>query len=209
MNAKYLKKEIADLNGTGRTQAYYKMQTTLMSYDEFVDMCCREGAMSRDAIKGVLTLVADKLALSMAEGHSVKIDGIGTFSAKLGLRSDVLPDAFEPGESRHYAAMVEVKGVSYRADSDLVDSCSDRCRLESGGVSRLKKPSTSLDDRIEMARQYLREHPLMHVADYAQLTKQSNTTAGVELRRIVNNPASGITFSGSGSHKCYILTRHQ
>ena len=207
MNAKYVKKEIADLNGTGRTQAYYKMQTTPMSYDEFVDMCCREGAMSRDAIKGVLTLVAEKLALSMAEGHSVKIGGIGTFSAKLGVRSDLLPDAFEPGEHRHYAGAVEVKGVSYRADNDLVASCADKCHLESGGVSRLKKPKTSLEERAEMARQYLREHPLMRVADYAMLTKQSHTSAGTELRRLAANPSTGITFTGSGSHKYYILSR--
>ena len=26
MNAKYIKQEISDLNGTGRTQAYYKMK---------------------------------------------------------------------------------------------------------------------------------------------------------------------------------------
>ena len=207
MNAKYVKKEIADLNGTGRTQAYYKMQTTPMSYDEFVDMCCREGAMSRDAIKGVLTLVAEKLALSMAEGHSVKIGGIGTFSAKLGVRSDLLPDAFEPGEHRHYAVVVQVKGVSFRADNDVVASCSDKCHLESGGVSRLKKPKTSLEERAEMARQYLREHPLMRVADYAMLTKQSHTSAGTELRRLAANPSTGITFTGSGSHKYYILSR--
>ena len=199
--------EIADLNGTGRTQAYYKMQTSPMGYEEFVDMCCREGAMSRDAIKGVLTLVADKLALAMAEGHSVKIGGIGTFSAKLGVRSDLLPDAFEPDEHRHYAGAVEVRGVAYRADGDLVASCDDRCHLVSGGVSRLKKPKTSMEERAEMARQYLREHPLMRVADYAGLTKQSHTVAGAELRRLASDPTSGITFSGSGSHKFYILRR--
>lgn len=207
MYAKYIKKEIADLNGTGRTQAVYKMLTTAMGYEEFVELCCREGAMPRDAIKGVLTLVAEKLALCMAEGRSVKIDGIGTFTARLGLRDDLLPDAFEPGEPRHYAGAIEVKGVSYRADRDLVANCRDKCHLESGGVSRLRKPKTTLEERTEKARRYLGEHPLMRVDDYAWITGLSHTTAARELRRIAVDPASGITYTGSRSQKYYILKR--
>ena len=36
MYAKYIKREIPDLNGTGRTQAYYQMELTPKSYEEFV-----------------------------------------------------------------------------------------------------------------------------------------------------------------------------
>ena len=101
MYAKYIKKEYPDLNGTGHTQAYYKMLTTAMDYEGFVELCCREEAMPKDAIKGVLTLVAEKLALCMAEGRAVKIDGIGTFTAKLGMRDDMLPDAQGCRAPRH------------------------------------------------------------------------------------------------------------
>ena len=205
MYAKFIKKEIADLNGTGQTQAYYRMQTTAMNYDWFVELCCSEGAMPKDAIKGVLTLVSEKLALCMAEGRSVKIDGIGTFKAKLGVRDDMLPDAFEPGERRHNAGAIEVKGVSYKADRDLVENCREKCHLESAGVSRLRKPKDTLEERIEKARKYLRKHPLMRVDDYAGLTGLSRTTASMELRRIADNPASGITYTGSRSQKYYIL----
>ena len=207
MYAKFIKKEIADLNGTGHTQAYYKMLTSPMDYEDFVELCCREGAMPKDAIKGVLTLVAEKLALCMAEGRAVKIDGIGTFTAKLGMRDDMLPDAFEPGERRHNAGAIEVKGVAYRADRELVENCREKCHLESGGVSRLHKPKTTIEERMEKARQYLREHPMMRVDDYAWLTGLSRTTASMELRRIAEDPASGITYTGSRSQKHYILRR--
>ena len=43
MYAKYIKREIPDLNGTGRTQAYYQMELTPKSYEEFVSQCAREG----------------------------------------------------------------------------------------------------------------------------------------------------------------------
>ena len=95
MYAKYIKKEIADLNGTGLSQACYKMKLTPMSYEAFVSQCAREGHTDESTILGIMALVSEKLALCMAEGYSVKLDGIGTFNAKLGMRSDVLQDAFE------------------------------------------------------------------------------------------------------------------
>ena len=205
MYAKYIKIEYTDLNGTGRTQAYYKMQTTAMDYEEFVELCCREGAMPKDAIKGVLTLVSEKLALCMAEGRAVKIDGIGTFTAKLGVRDDMLPDAFEPGEHKHNAGAIEVKGMNYRADRDLVENCREKCHLESGGVSRLRKPKSTLEERVEKARQFLREHHIMRVDDYAWLTGLAHTTASMELRRIAEDPDTGITYTGSRSQKHYLL----
>ena len=103
MYAKYIKREIPDLNGTGRTQAYYQMELTSMSFDYFVSQCAREGKMEESQILAVMTLVSEKLALCMAEGFSVKLNGIGTFNAKLGVRSDMLQDAFEPGEPNHNA----------------------------------------------------------------------------------------------------------
>lgn len=112
MYAKYIKQEYPDLNGTGRTQAYYKMELTHMDYRRFVSQCAREGRMEESAILGVLSLVSEKLPLCMAEGFSVKIDGIGTFNAKLGVRADMLQDAFEPGESSRNAGSIGVTGLS-------------------------------------------------------------------------------------------------
>jgi nucleoid DNA-binding protein len=207
MYAKYIKKEIADLNGTGHTQAIYKMKTQAMSHDEFVDLCSREGAMPKDAIEGVLTLIHDKLALSMAEGFSVKINGLGTFIAKLGMRDGVLPDAFEPGETKHNAKNIKVTGVSYRADKELISNTSRKCVLIKEGESRLKKPTTTLEERIAKARKFLEEKPLMRVMDYAWLTGLSRTTASIELRKIANDPTSGITSTGRNSQKYYCLRK--
>ena len=205
MYAKFIKKEIADLNGTGRTQAVYKMKTSLMDYEGFVEMCSREGSMTRDAIKGVVTLIAEKLALCMAEGRSVKLDGIGTFSAKLGVRNGALPDGFEPGETKRNAKNIEVSGVNYRADSELVRQTDRKCTLVKDGESRIKKPATTLAERTEKARRYLEEHPLMRVKDYAWLTGLSYTAASLELRRIVADESSPITYTGQRSQKYYIL----
>ena len=207
MYAKYIKKEIADLNGSGLTQAYYKMKLTPMSYEAFVSQCAREGHTDESVILGVMALVSEKLALSMAEGYSVKLDGIGTFNAKLGMRDDVLQDAFEEGERTHNAKSIMVTGVSYRADNELIRNTCRKCTLERGGVSRLRKPKNTLEERVQKAREYLEKNMFMRVPDYVRLTGLSRTSASMELRRLERDPLSGITSKGLRSQKYYVLQK--
>ena len=207
MYAKYIKKEVPDLNGTGQTQAYYKMQLTPKTYEQFVKQCAREGHTDESIILGVLSLVSEKLALNMAEGFSVKIDGIGTFNAKLGTRDDVLQDAFEEGERSHNAKSIMVTGVSYRADNDLIRNTSRKCVLERGGVSRIRKSKFTLEERIQKAREFLEKNLFMRVPDYQQLTGLSRTAASMELRQLALNPDSGITSKGEKSQKYYVLRK--
>ena len=207
MYAKYIKQEIPDLNGTGRTQAYYKMELTPKTFEQFISQCAREGRMDEAQILGVLTLVSEKLALCMAEGFSVKLNGIGTFHAKLGMRSDMLQDAFEEGEPTHNAKSIAVTGVSFRADPDLIDATRRKCVLEKGGVSRIKKTNLTLEERIQKAREYLETNMFMRVPDYVRLTGLSRSSATKELRQLALNPSSGITSRGSRSQKYYVLRK--
>ena len=193
------------MNGTGRTQACYKMELTPMTYQQFVSLCHREGMMDESMILGVLSLVSEKLALCMAEGYSVKLEGIGTFNAKLGVRDDMLPDAFEEGESSRNAKSLLVDGVMYRADKKLIRNTDRKCTLVRGGESRLKKSPFSLEERIEKARDFLKSHMFMRVPDYVSLTGLSRSTAAEELRKLATNPTSGIMSRGSRSQKVYIL----
>lgn len=208
MYAKYIKQEIPDLNGTGQTQAYYKMKLEPMSFEQFVNLCAREGKMEESSILGVLSLVSKKLSLCMAEGYSVKINGIGTFHAKLGVRSDLLQDAFEEGEPTHNAKSIMVTGVSFRTDPDLIQATSRKCVLEKGGVSRLRKAKFTLEERIQKARDFLESNMFMRVPDYERLTGLSRSSATKELRRLALDPSSGITSRGSRSQKLYVLRNH-
>lgn len=205
MYAKYIKQEIADLNGTGRTQACYKMELSPMSFTKFVDTCHKEGKIDKSIIIAVLTLVSDKLALCMAEGRSVKLDGIGTFNAKLGVRGDMQPDAFEEGESSRNAKSIIVNGVAFRADKNLIRDTNRKCTLEKGGESRLRKSPLTLEERIEKAREFLRRNTFMKVPDYVRLTGLSRSTAAEELRKVALNPDTGIMSRGNRSQKIYIL----
>ena len=203
---KYIKQEMTDLHGTGRTQAYYRMQIYRnMGFDEFVEHCTRHGGMQRSAVVGVLAHVSHELAMLMADGYSVTVDGLGTFRPRIGVRKDKEQDAFEADETHRNVFSLAVNGVSYRADRNLIADVDAHCSLERGEASRLQHSRFTPDERADMARRYLSTHPFMRTADYAALTGLSLTTATRELRRLSSDPASGIIAQGRRSTKVYVL----
>lgn len=204
--AKYMKKEMADLNGTGQMQAYYCMQRVgNISHSEFVSRCAYSGSgLARSTVEAVLTVVGDMLPHLLAHGYSVSIDGLGTFAAKLGVREDKEQDAFEPGEPTRNAQSIEVSGIGFRTDKRLVHKTGRQCTLERGGVSRLQRSEYTLDERMALARDYLEHNAYMRVGNYAALTGLSHSKACAELRRLSQLPDSGFVSRGSGTHKVYV-----
>ena len=205
--AKYIKQEMADLNGTGSTQAYYRIQLNRhIDFQEFVERCTRHGGMQRSAVVGAAAHMAHELALLLADGYSVTLDGLGTFRARLGVRPDVTQDGFDAGELQHNAMTIGVRGIAYRAAPSLTQAVDSRCTLERGTASRLRRSALTAEERVAAARRYLSGHPFMRTADYAALTGLSLTTAGRELRRLTADAAaSGIVARGRSSARVYVL----
>ena len=205
--AQYIKKEMPDMNGTGKNKAYYKLKTwRRLETDEFIKRCNSiHRAYGESVLKGVVSALCEHLAYEIASGYSVKIDGLGTFTAKLGLRKDKEMDGFEEGTTKRNASSIEVCGVSFRADKNLIKDIDRNCDLERGGEERLKISKFSLEERIKRARQFLQKNRYMRVNEYAAITGLAYTTASRELRRIAHDPASGIISQGRKSAKLYLL----
>jgi predicted histone-like DNA-binding protein len=207
--AKYIKKEMPDLNGTGEKRAYYKLKTwRKLEFDEFVKRCSSiHRTFGMSVIEGVLIAFREHRAYEISNGYSVKIDGLGVFTAKLGVRKDKEMDNFEEGTTQRNATSIEVPGINFRADKELIRLIDQKCDLERGGEERLRKPRYSQEERIAQARLYLKKRGFMHVGEYASLTGLSYTTASRELRRIASDPSSGITSQGRKSSKIYLPAR--
>ncbi len=205
--AKYIKKEMPDMNGTGEKRAYYKLKTwRKLEYDEFVERCSSiHRAFGKSVIEGVLAAFCEHLAYEISNGYSVKIDGLGVFTAKLGVREDKEMDGFEEGSTKRNAASIEVNGVTFRAEKELIRNIDRECNLERGGEERLRTPRYQIEERTERARSYMKKKGFMHVDEYARLTGLSYTTASRELCRIASDPSSGITYQGRKSSKIYLL----
>ena len=206
---KYIKREIIDLNGDGQTtKAYYWMKREkTLDFNEFARMVSKANKLyPPNVVQGVIMAVGSELAYQLAQGNRVKIDGIGSFHAKLGISrfSDKEMDGFEEGATKRNARSLGVTGVGYKADKNLVWEVDRNCDLERGGESRLRKSKYTKEERIERAIRLLRRMGVMHVRDYAVINDLSYASAYKELQGDLVGSAT-ITSSGSKSAKVYFL----
>ena len=87
--ANYVKQELPNLNGKGEDRSYYRiLKRGNVNNEQLIDRICNVGgsSLSRGAIIHVLTTVAEEMARQLADGYSVTLDGIGTFSATIGVK---------------------------------------------------------------------------------------------------------------------------
>ena len=204
--AKYIKQEMNDLNGKGKPQAYYRLQTVRnIDAKEFVSTLCKNyrGISEGDAIR-VLISAADHLAELLGKGYSVTIGNIGNFKATVGLGPDKEMDSLDGDEPKRNARSLILNGVNFRADKELIYRASKHCELERGHENRLHRSPYTKEERLKLALEYLEENKAMKVKDYKKLTGLSRTTATLELQEFREDPTSGITFIGRGSAKTYI-----
>ncbi|CAK7061754.1 MAG: hypothetical protein PARBB_02925 [Parabacteroides distasonis] len=199
--ARYIKQEMNDLDGTGKKRVYYRMKIEQnVDMEHFVERITYPGSgLSRGNVLQVMTMVADRLACCMAEGQSVTLEGIGTFTPKLGVVKNKEIDTLDGDDPKRNARSLEVNGVGFRADKELVLETKLRCDLSRGGIVRVRKSPFSEKERRERALDFLAEHPFMCLQDYMFITGLKRTTASLELRRFSADPESGITVSGRGN----------
>ena len=204
--AKYIKQEMTDLSGKGEEKVYYRLQTErnidFKALAEYVGH--HNGMMSKGLVINVMEHVVDAMAELLGEGHSVTIDGLGTFRASLGLAEEKEMDTFNGDGTKRNARSLRLTGINYRADKVLIREANRHCKLERAGESRLHHSPYTKEERLKLALQYLEEHGAMRVAEYMELTGLSRTKATLELKEFRQDLSSGITFIGRGSAKVYV-----
>ena len=194
--------------GTGEKKAYYRMKTEQhFDAEKFVKWMTRYGGIGRGEAMRVLMQASETMAELLAMGISVDIEGFGSFSATVGLKKGKEMDALEGDEEKRNAVSLCVNGVNFRADKKLVREINRRCDLKRGGERRLRKSPYTPEERQQLALQYLEQEGIMHVSDYANLTKLSKTMAGRELIALRKDPTSGITTKGRATAKVYVKAK--
>ena len=95
--------------------------------------------------------------------------------------------------------------ISGCTDKGLVMRTDTACRLERAPEKfRQSSSSHTPEERLRMAQDYLDAHPFMTIDDYCALTGLLRYTASRELKQWKDDPATGITTSGRGTHKVYV-----
>jgi predicted histone-like DNA-binding protein len=204
--AKYIKQELPDLQQTGEQKVYYRLKTNRnIDTPEFVRSLSHafNGMKEGDIIR-VLMATADHLGELLGEGYSVTLNGIGNFKATIGLEEDKELDTLDGNEIKRNARSLQLKGVNYRADKELIKKASQHCKLEREGIARIHRSPYSKEERLTLALEYLEKHGAMKVANYMELTGLSRTAATLELQEFRRDITSGIDFIGRGSAKVYV-----
>lgn len=78
--AKYFKQEMPDLRNTGEQKFYYRMKVNEnIDFDELVKRLTYPGSgLDKGQVVQVIAAIGKQMALEMASGNSVTIDGIST-----------------------------------------------------------------------------------------------------------------------------------
>lgn len=204
--AKYIKQEMPDLHKTGEKKVYYRLKTNRhIDFNHFIQTLhhSHNGISEADAIR-VLLSAADHLAELLKEGHSVTLNGIGTFKAAIGLEKDKELDSLDGTDPKRNSRSLQLKGVNFRADKELVKKASKGCKLQREGVARIHRSPYSKEERLALALKFLDTHGAMKVTDYMEFTGLSRTAASLELQEFRRDLSSGIGFIGRGSAKVYV-----
>lgn len=206
----YYKREIADLNGTGERQYRYEVrsQGTLSLRDLAHRMQQNYRALGESEVAGIVNGVVQTLTEALADGNTVNIEGLGSFSLSLGVHdysSNTRPEE-QQGEAN--SRRIYVRGVNIKASPELVRRadrlCQGRFRREAGGPVLIRQPRGTREQRIQQALDIIRQRGYMRLNDYAQAMHISPSTASRELKDFCQDDAVPIQTQGRGPGRLFV-----
>ena len=202
----YTFRELPDMQSTGEQKVYPKATYCgQMSNEEFLQMMEKTTMLQSGMIQAVIAGMAKTIALAFLRGDTVKVDGLGVFSVKLGMKKESETQYLKQQGERYNTNDVEIKGVNFLTDQQWLKSLRHGIELnKSRGIKTIRKIESTEEERLQKAMQYLESQPFITVSDYVGLTGLGATKAKKELRQFADNPDCGISRKGFGSHVVYI-----
>lgn len=194
-----------DMDGTGEHKMIpTPVHCSQISYKDFLKECANMGFREAE-IDGVLKCVADRLMMFMEIGHSVKLNPLGTFRPKLGMKKGHPTLTADDMQERHNTEHVEIKSLNFIASQDFIKDFKHKTELEYCGKDKnLRRITTSREERLQMALDFLDSHQEMRVIDYLRITGMAKTSACKELREFCADPESGLTKIGNANQLRYV-----
>lgn len=200
--AKFIMRKMPDLQGNGKQNLYPKMlyTQTKTTGDMIAALNARCTLNSAD-IKAVLDGVSAYIAEQTALGNIVKVDGLGIFKASLAIIKGKEKEAVEG--SRYNGNSVAIRSLLFHIDKQLVNSARQNCRLTRTQVPQVTLQVSDRSERLEEAREIIKQKGFLRIADYVEKTGLSRTTASLELRTFQEDGL--LSTEGKSSHKVYVL----
>ena len=199
----YILKELNEEMTDGRKVVFPKMQTySLHDYETVLKhMQTYLGNFSEGTMRAVIDALVDAMKSWMPMGHSMKIDGLGTFSLSLGFTDH--DDSEDPKTKYRHVC---IKGINFKPDAKLLEAMNSEASFEKADKEVMvpKKCQWNREERIGKALAVIDRNGYMTLTDYALATGMCRSAASTDLKRLVALPGSPITTRGSGSHKVWV-----
>lgn len=206
--AEYFKREIADLNETGKKQYRYELRSRGSAGLKALARQVHKRYRMLDAteLEGIAEDFIDEMAALLTEGYSVTLGNLGSFSLSIGLIDKKHPEQTEDeAEGEPNARSLYVRGINFKANKRYVSDINNKCHLqrESGGTAHLHPSPYSLEQRIARAVSYIRQNGFLRIANYAGINGISISAASRELRQLDGTPDFPLRSDGRGPSKVY------
>ena len=206
--ASYVLQELPNGMGDGKSALYPKMQTyTMFDYDKVVELIhSYSPSFSEGVIRGVLDGLTEAMKSALPNGHSIKIDGLGVFSLSLGFNGEKTGKSGDDLKHKENYRHVCARSINFKVDQELIKDINREATFERAqpGVQRFESPNSTLEQRMQRARQLISEHGYITLSDYVTANQVSRSMASRDLKRITSDPKSGIIEKGSHSHKVWV-----
>ena len=202
----YIMEEMPDIHQTGEKKFYPKVQHShCISNDKIAQRFSDVTSFNRSGFEGVMRSVPDVLNAYLTEGHSVKIDGFGTFNLILGMLSEE-----EMGTQKKKKVCANQNGVYIKKINFLPEKQWLRGVREKTVLNQVKSMKEQLgecissEQRLQMVVEYIEANGSMSVRDYMTRTGLGRRRADQELNAFCDGPENGIRLSNVGKTKVYV-----
>ena len=217
LKGNYVLKELPGDMTEGKSVVYPKIKfSSHLDYERVMsNMRMFNGTLGEGVIRSVFSALSEAMMCWLPLGHTMKIDGLGTFSLSLGfdtsspseevemMRQEDNEDFDDPKLNYRHVC---IKGINFKPDPDLLREMNRQTSFNRVGVEveAPKSSPYSREERLAKAKEIISSYGYMTLSDYAVATRQSKSSASKDLSEIVADVNSGITVRGMGSHKIWI-----
>jgi len=194
MSLKYYIQELPRMRDE-KQQVFPKLETyNAFDNEKMIKRIALESGLQEGAVLAVLDALPKALKNILLEGHTCKLDGMGTFSLSL---------TFDENHE------VTINKLNLKIDTDFIKELRKEAVLEKVRQEVVEVGSSKgcINQHVELVHKWLETHPFITLQEYANLTKVSPSTASRELKEICNHLSYGISQKGEGIRKIWVSSK--
>lgn len=173
--------EMPDIRGDGARTRFPKMIVEHQySLRDLAEEIAKRSTFSQGEIEGLMLSVVDAITTRVADGYSVKIDGLGSFSAKLGMKKGV--EREQPDGTKRNAMSIEMTGMNFRVDKELLRRANRLCKPVRTKGQKYADPLVGKEERLALLLDHLEKYSCISLHQYSVMTRLEKLAARKELQ---------------------------